>query len=476
MGRTARILTWSAGIFVGLIALGVGAGYLFVTSDDFRSRVESGASAYSGRKTHIAKISIDWGSTAHVHLDGVEVANADWGKADHMLKVEQVDFDIRLWPLLKGDFVLPNLVLRKPEVAVEVGDKEQLNWSLGESPGDDRRRQGGSAQGTLPDTADRAARDHRRAPLLPGHQAQALARWHDLDGGGQGRRAAAGRAAAQGQDREPAAHGPLHRRLGPDAARHRAALSDRSQCRLWRHEAHLEGHRAGSLPVDRRQRRSHALRTEPVGDLSLAGHSRTTDAALPHQRQARARARPVEVRQHQVACRRQRSHRRHPDRRDQEARVPHRQAGVAAPGLRRSGASGRRAAGQDRQRLGAAEADPAAARSHRRSVSQRAAPYRAPQGDEHGRHARRQEGRRAGLSAGAGTGLPRPDQQRRGDGQAAHLVAGWRRYHRGRAWRSTPRPTCPRCAQRSRGRTSSSACSSAIRAISTPPRARSRAR
>jgi uncharacterized protein involved in outer membrane biogenesis len=134
MGRTARILAWSAGVFVGLIVLTVGATYLFVTSDEFRSRVESGASAYSGRKTHIAKISIDWGSTAHVRLDGVEVANADWGKADHMLKAEQVDFDITLWPLLKGDFVLPSLVLRKPEVALEVGDKEQLNWSLGESP------------------------------------------------------------------------------------------------------------------------------------------------------------------------------------------------------------------------------------------------------------------------------------------------------------------------------------------------------
>ncbi|MEA2812075.1 MAG: hypothetical protein QOJ17_6216, partial [Rhodospirillaceae bacterium] len=45
MGRTARILTWSAGILVGLIVLTVGAAYLFVTSDDFRSRVESGASA-----------------------------------------------------------------------------------------------------------------------------------------------------------------------------------------------------------------------------------------------------------------------------------------------------------------------------------------------------------------------------------------------------------------------------------------------
>src|ERR1700722_10670397 len=134
MGRTARILTWSAGIFVGVIVLAASAGYLFLTSDDFRSRVESSASAYSGRKTHIAKITIDWGSTAHVHLDGVEVANAEWGKAEHMLKAEQVDFDIRLWPLLKGDIVLPSLILRKPEVAIEVGDKEQVNWSLGESP------------------------------------------------------------------------------------------------------------------------------------------------------------------------------------------------------------------------------------------------------------------------------------------------------------------------------------------------------
>jgi uncharacterized protein involved in outer membrane biogenesis len=51
-----------------------------------------------------------------------------------MLKVEQVDFDIRLWPLLGGNVVLPRIVLRKPEVQVETGDKEQLNWSLRETP------------------------------------------------------------------------------------------------------------------------------------------------------------------------------------------------------------------------------------------------------------------------------------------------------------------------------------------------------
>src|SRR5437763_2938997 len=71
---------------------------------------------------------------SHVPLAGVQVASADWGREGHMLKTEQADFDIRLWPLLKGDVVLSHLVLRKPEVAVELGPEGQLNWSLGESP------------------------------------------------------------------------------------------------------------------------------------------------------------------------------------------------------------------------------------------------------------------------------------------------------------------------------------------------------
>jgi uncharacterized protein involved in outer membrane biogenesis len=134
MGRAVRILAWSAGILVGLLAVAIAGAYFFLTSEDFRGLAESEASRYAGRKTKIAKIVIEWGSTAHVHLNGVEVANAEWGKSPYMLKADDIDFDIHLWPLLKGDVVLRSLVLRKPEVAVEVGDKEQLNWSLGEAP------------------------------------------------------------------------------------------------------------------------------------------------------------------------------------------------------------------------------------------------------------------------------------------------------------------------------------------------------
>ena len=77
---------------IGLAGVAV---YVVATSDYVRAQIETRAGAVSGRKTTIGKIAIDWGMTSRVHLDKVEVANADWGKADHMFKAEQIDLDIR---------------------------------------------------------------------------------------------------------------------------------------------------------------------------------------------------------------------------------------------------------------------------------------------------------------------------------------------------------------------------------------------
>jgi uncharacterized protein involved in outer membrane biogenesis len=134
MARALRILGWTAGVLLTLVVVVAGLAYLYVTSDDFRSRIEGQASTLSGRKTTIADVSIDWGWTARVHLAGVQLANAEWAHEPHMLKIEQADFEIRLWPLLGGNLVLPSLVLRKPEVVIEKGDQDRLNWELGEAP------------------------------------------------------------------------------------------------------------------------------------------------------------------------------------------------------------------------------------------------------------------------------------------------------------------------------------------------------
>lgn len=134
MKRAAKILGWTVGVLLSLLIIAATAVYFFATSDYLRGQLEGRLSDMTGRRTQVAKVVVRWGWTTSIKLERIEVANAKWGKAPYMLKVEQVDFDIRLWPLLGGNVVLPRLVLRKPEVQVETGEKEQLNWSLGEAP------------------------------------------------------------------------------------------------------------------------------------------------------------------------------------------------------------------------------------------------------------------------------------------------------------------------------------------------------
>ena len=134
MRRLLKFIGWAIGGLVLLIGLTGMAAYIFATSDFVRAQIENHADAVSGRKTKIARLSVDWGWTPHVHLDDVELSNTDWGKADHMFKAQEIEFDIRLWPLLHGDIVLPRLMLRKPELFLERNAQDEFNWSPNESP------------------------------------------------------------------------------------------------------------------------------------------------------------------------------------------------------------------------------------------------------------------------------------------------------------------------------------------------------
>ena len=80
-------------ILVGLLAAGA---YAFVTSDYLRAQIENHANAVSGRKTKIGRISVKWGWTTHFYLNDVEVTNTDWGKADHLFKVQEIVADVRV--------------------------------------------------------------------------------------------------------------------------------------------------------------------------------------------------------------------------------------------------------------------------------------------------------------------------------------------------------------------------------------------
>jgi uncharacterized protein involved in outer membrane biogenesis len=132
--KPLKIIGWSVGVLLVLVGLACVAIYVFVTSDYARGLLENRATAMTGRKTTIGKIDVNWGRTSHVRIHDLQVANVDWGKADHMLKAKLIDFDIRLWPLLHGDIVLPQLTLQEPELYLERNAEGESNWSFKHSP------------------------------------------------------------------------------------------------------------------------------------------------------------------------------------------------------------------------------------------------------------------------------------------------------------------------------------------------------
>jgi AsmA protein len=62
--------------------------------------------------------------------EGVTFSNADWGKAQHLLKAEAIEFSVNVVHLLRGKLVLPEVHLQQAEVNLEIDADGRKNWVL----------------------------------------------------------------------------------------------------------------------------------------------------------------------------------------------------------------------------------------------------------------------------------------------------------------------------------------------------------
>jgi uncharacterized protein involved in outer membrane biogenesis len=122
----------TAGVFALLLVAGIGL-YVYVQANGLKQLTERGSAAL-GRPITIGSLNIDWGNTTHVTLTDVKVANVDWASAAHFLEAKSIDFDIRLWPILKGHVRLPKLIIEEPQLFLERGAHGETNWSFGAQP------------------------------------------------------------------------------------------------------------------------------------------------------------------------------------------------------------------------------------------------------------------------------------------------------------------------------------------------------
>jgi uncharacterized protein involved in outer membrane biogenesis len=132
--RTLIGLAVFFGVVVVLIGAAVGGIAYLVNSGRGLEEATARISGLLGRQVTIADADVDWGRVTHVRLVDVVVDNVEWAKDDHFLETKLVEFDLRLWPILWGNFDLPKLKIDEPKVFLERNAAGETNWSFGAQP------------------------------------------------------------------------------------------------------------------------------------------------------------------------------------------------------------------------------------------------------------------------------------------------------------------------------------------------------
>ncbi len=121
---------------VGLAVVGIGAVLLLFDWNDARGFVARRASAALNREVAIdGDLRVHLGNPIRIHVEGLRVANAQWaqerGEDKDMVAIQALDATLRLWPLLRGDWELPELKFQGPKLILEKNDKGEANWNFG---------------------------------------------------------------------------------------------------------------------------------------------------------------------------------------------------------------------------------------------------------------------------------------------------------------------------------------------------------
>ncbi len=97
----------------------------------FKGYVERRVSAATGREFHIdGNIGVKLSMNPLVTMDGLRLGNIPGAQEPTMASTQQLQFRIALWPLLRGQTILPELHLVKPVVLLEKDTKGDNNWTF----------------------------------------------------------------------------------------------------------------------------------------------------------------------------------------------------------------------------------------------------------------------------------------------------------------------------------------------------------
>jgi len=124
VSRTLKGIGIGVGILIIVLALIVA----FFPWNRLRGPISHMLSADLGRPVGIAALHGSLFGHPHVVVSGFTVGNPAWAGGGQMVSIQRIELELRFWPLLRGEIVLPRVALIRPEVRLYRAADGRANW------------------------------------------------------------------------------------------------------------------------------------------------------------------------------------------------------------------------------------------------------------------------------------------------------------------------------------------------------------
>ena len=125
-----RLLKWSLGIAGTLLILIVTlliivSGYDF---NHFKPAILKAVYDSTGRELVIkSDIDLEAGLSPSLVLSDISFRNADWGTRKEMIKVDRLEIQVALFPLIKGNIEVKRFIIKDPDILIETNKEGKTN-------------------------------------------------------------------------------------------------------------------------------------------------------------------------------------------------------------------------------------------------------------------------------------------------------------------------------------------------------------
>lgn len=149
-GKAVSRTLKGTGIAIGVLIVALQLVAAFFPWNRLRGPLSRTLSADLHRQVNIGALhgSLFW--RPHVQVSGLTISNPAWAGGGQMVSVERIDLELRFWPLLAGEIVLPRVALIRPVVRLYRAGDGRASWVFSSNPQSNKAKSEANQPPSLP--------------------------------------------------------------------------------------------------------------------------------------------------------------------------------------------------------------------------------------------------------------------------------------------------------------------------------------